>query len=544
MKAVCGQKAAIGRRTTVEGLKTAWLALDARRRAIVVLATLGVFAAIIALSRSAAERDLALLYAGLDRAAIGAVSIALDQRGVMYEVRGDSVFVPMQDRDVLRLSLAAEGMPAMTAQGYELLDTLTGFGTTSQMFDAAYWRAKEGELARTILALPNIRSARVHISTPTNRPFQRDHVTTAAVTVGTAGSPLTTEQVQALRFLVASAVTGLTPQEVAVIDAQYGLIPADGPGYQGGLDHRSEELRARAQRLLEARVGLGNAVVELTVEPVTERESIFERRLDPESRIAISTDVEENSRSTQDGRDASVTVASNLPDGDSAGGGGALASEETGSRALTNFDLSETSREIVRVPGGVRRLTVAVLVNDPVVADASGAVVPAPRPPEELEALRELVASAVGFDEARGDVITVRAMAFESLPVLGTEATLGQSGGIDPMALAKLAVLALVALVLGLFVIRPILLSGRRASLDATSLGLAPPADFPPTGAMPTIVEDVVPASAGMLTPFASRDGAAEDPVMRLRQLISDRQEETAQILQSWIEDPDSKERV
>ncbi|MCC5972875.1 MAG: flagellar M-ring protein FliF [Rubellimicrobium sp.] len=528
----------------MEGLKTAWLGLGTGRRVIVVLASLGVFAAVLALSRSAAERDLALLYAGLDRPAIGSVSMALDQRGVPYEVRGDSVFVPAQDRDVLRLSLAAEGVPAMSGQGYELLDNLSGFGTTSQMFDAAYWRAKEGELARTILALPNIRSARVHISTPTNRPFQRDHAATAAVTVGTSGGPLSAEQVQALRFLVASAVSGLTPQDVAVIDAQHGLIPADGHGYQAGLDHRSEELRARAQRLLEARVGVGNAVVELTVEPVTERESIFERRLDPDSRIAISTDVEESSRSSQDGRDASVSVASNLPDGDAAGGGGALASEETGSRALTNFDMSETSREILRVPGGVRRLTVAVLVNDPVTTDAAGAPVAVPRPQEELDNLRELVASAVGFDAERGDVITVRAMAFEVPPVLGTEATLGTAGGMDFMALARLAVLGLVALVLGLFVIRPILMSGRRAGASATTLGLAPPETFPPTGALPTILEDVASAAPGLPAPSGLRDGPTEDPVVRLRQLIADRQEETAQILQSWIEEPDPKERV
>ena len=205
---------------------SAWSTLDNRRRFIVVAASIAVFAAVLFLARSTATRDVSLLYASLDNATAGDVVASLDQRGIPYEVRGGSIFVPTADRDRLRMSLAAEGLPANSSQGYELLDNLSGFGTTSQMFDAAYWRAKEGELARTILASPHIRAARVHISATSAQPFRREQAPTAAVTVTTVNGTLDMAQADALRFLVASAVPGLAPGEVAVIDGVGGLISA------------------------------------------------------------------------------------------------------------------------------------------------------------------------------------------------------------------------------------------------------------------------------------------------------------------------------
>jgi flagellar M-ring protein FliF len=522
------------RRKTVESLRNAWSGLDVRRRLAVGVATIAMFAAILALARGAATQDMALLYAGLDSSAAGEVVAALEQRGIPFEVRGDAIYVPQAARDIERMALAAEGLPASSSQGYELLDSLSGFGTTSQMFDAAYWRAKEGELARTILSVPNIRSARVHISAPTNRPFQREEKTTAAVTVLTNGGALTASQADALRHLVSSSVSGLSSADVAVIDGENGLIPTGEAGGAAGLSDRSEDLRSRAQRLLEARVGIGNAVVELSLETVTETESFMERRFDPESRVAISTEVEETSSQAQNSGPGDVTVASNLPDGDGADSEGGSNSQDTTSRALTNFEVSETSREVIREPGAVKRLTVAVLVNDVTTLDDLGNATVSPRSEEELGDLRDLVASAVGFDESRGDVITIKSMAFEPVTALGTEATIAPALPLDLMSLIRLGVLALVAVILGLFVVRPILRSARPA-----------PA-LPALEPLP-LEAPIVPA----FTPigFAGADlGIADaeivDPVTRLRRLIEERQDETAQILQNWIEEPDTKERV
>ena len=518
-----------------------------RRRVIVIGATVAVFVAVLALARASTSAEMSLLYANLDNTASGEVVAALDQRGARYEVRGTSIFVPADQRDRLRMTLAAEGLPANTTQGYEILDNLSGFGTTSQMFDAAYWRAKEGELARTMLASPHIKSARVHISSPTGQPFRRDQKPTAAVTVATKLTRLDAAQADALRFLVASSVPGMKPEDVAVIDGANGLVQGDGdPASPGTRENRAEEIRARVERLLAARVGPGNAVVEVSLETVTETESITERKIDPDSRIAISTEVEESSNTSADSRGGDVTVASNLPDGDAEGGEGSSKSETSESRAVTNYEVSETQRELVRAPGAVRRLTVAVLVNAVETTTNSGEVQQTPRPEEELEDLRQLVAAAAGFDADRGDEITIRSMAFEPTgepgQVTGTAAA--SSAPLDVMRLIQTGVLALVALILGLFVVRPIL-AGRRAGgtpgaaqLDDSGAARAAelPAPQPADSAIPALAAPVDRAEAG--GQGQPPPDQADDPVDRLRDLIQDRRQEAVQVLQSWMDDP------
>ena len=522
---------------------TVWSALSMQRRIFVIAATIAVFAAVLLLARGASTQDQSLLFGGLEPRTAGDVIAALDQRGVPYDVRGGAIYVPTAQRDSLRMSLASDGLPANNSQGYELLDQLSGFSTTSQMFDAAYWRAKEGELARTILASPHVRAARVHISTPSTRPFQREQAQTAAVTVTTAGGTLSAPHVKALQYLVAAAVPGLSPDGVAIIDDDGGLM-SDGNDATAALsgDDRATALRLRAERLLAARVGPGNAVVEVSIDTVTETESIIERSVDPDSRIAISTDVTESAGTSTDGRNGDVTVASNLPDGDAGGAAGASSNENSESRTLTNYEVSQTERQLVRAPGAVKRLTVAVLVNETTTAQTDGSATTEPRSEDELRALEALVASAVGLDEARGDVLTLRSLPFEPIVPLGTAAGASAAARVwDMMQLVQMAVLAVVALILGLFVVRPILapkrLNAAPIALDHSTPAEAGPAELPM--AMP-MGDD--PMGNFMATGLdGGENDAPEDPVTRMRRMITDREPETIQILQDWIEDPAPK---
>ena len=525
----------------MSSLNTAWSNLDTGRRVAVVGATAAVFAAVMFMARSTTSTDMSLLYAGLDNATAGGVVAALDQRGIAYDVRGGSIFVPTANRDRLRMTLAGEGLPANSSQGYELLDNLSGFGTTSQMFDAAYWRAREGELARTILSSPHIRAARVHISATSAQPFRREQAPTAAVTVTTVNGSMDANQADALRFLVASAVPGLSTKDVAVIDDVGGLVAgSDGSTLGQDAEERSAELRSRVERLLAARVGPGNAVVEVSVDTVTETESIIERRFDPETRVAISTEVQESTASSQDSTSGDVTIASNLPEGDGAGNAGTATNENSESRAITNYEVSETQREIVRAPGAVKRISVAVMVNDIASVNDDGEAITTPRPEEEIEDLRMLVASAVGFDAERGDEITIRSMAFETLPTLGTEAGGGElpSAPLDLMRIIQTAVLGLVALILGLFVVRPILTSNRPspALLDDSSGG----AGTIVSGPQGAVIDGVATLNTSQTaaTNVSGEASKPEDPVDRLRGLIEDRRDEAIQVLQSWIDEP------
>ncbi|HDR29733.1 MAG TPA: flagellar M-ring protein FliF [Rhodovulum sp.] len=544
----------------MQQLMAIWTGLTPRRRVIVILATVAMFAAVLLLSRAATAPRMALLYSGLDTAAAGEVIRALDQAGVAYEVRGPAIYADARHRDSLRMTLASEGLPANGAAGYELLDGLSGFGTTSQMFDAAYWRAKEGELARTILANPQFRSARVHIATPSARPFARNVKPAAAVTVGAAGGPLAPAQAKALRYLVAASVAGMMPADVSVIDANTGtVVSEDGAASLGGdAEDRAEALKARLERLLAARLGPGRAVVEVTIETETQSESIRERRIDPDSRIAISSENEQRSTSASETGGGAVTVASNLPEGAGASDRQSQR-KESQTQERVNYEVSQTEREILRAPGALKRLSIAVLVDGVAGRDEAGKPTWEPLPEAEIEALRELVASAAGFDGSRGDVITLKSMPFEPVEALGSGpgGSLFSEVSLDPLTLIQLAVLAVVALILGLFVVRPILAGGA----SGASASLPPPQG---AGAEQTWLDGEIDPDDGItpglpmgtmamntLDPEEFTDSgpggggfadggfgaSATDPVGRLRDLIEERRDESVAILRGWMEE-------
>lgn len=538
-----------------------WMRLGLKRQIIVIAATAAMFFAILGMARMTTAPSMTLLYAGLESGAAGDVVRSLEQRGVIFEVRGGAIFVDIKQRDQLRLTLASEGLPANGNRGYELLDQLTGFGTTSQMFDAAYWRAKEGELARTIVANPHISSARVHIASTGSNPFQRGVTPKASVSLTPNGGTISPGQAKAVRYLVASAVAGLAPEDVAVIDANGAVIGAteEAAPSVGGED-RAQILKDRVQRLLEARVGFGNAIVEVAVDTVTESEAIRERRFDPEGRVAISSDTEERTNVSEGGSNGDVTVASNLPDQNDNEGGDRSSSQNSEVRERINYEVSETEREIVRAPGAIKRLSVAVLVNESAVLNAAGETVTAPRAEEEIEALRELVSSAVGFNESRGDIITIKSMALQSIAPSGTSAgtSLMDRFDLDLLSALQMLVLAAVTLILGLFVIRPVLTRtpselpalGAPVGADESRDEAAMSAGSALVGSLPALVDDdeessalsgeMVGADEGMMT-LPALGGGGGDPVERLRNMIGERQEETIEILRGWLEDKEEK---
>ncbi len=534
----------------MQQITTVWSALDPRKRIIVIAAGIAMFTAVLVLARMASAPNMILLYSGLESGPAGEVVTALEQRGVAYEIRGGAIFVDSARRDELRMTLASEGLPANSSKGYELLDGLSGFGTTSQMFDAAYWRAKEGELARTIVSHPAISSARVHIASTGSNPFQRDVRPSASVMINAANGEITGKHAHALKFLVASAISGLSPEDVTVVDSTGGLIGGAEEAPTNATDTRAETMRQSVERLLEARVGHGNAVVEISVDTVTQTESVRERRIDPESRVAISTDSEERSNTASDQGGGDVTVASNLPDGDATGDSSSSQSSET--RERVNYEVSETEREITVAPGAIKRLSVAVLVNGSTGTDADGNDVFQPRTDEELSALRDLVASAVGFNEARGDVITIKTMEFQAITPLGTtaEATLMDRFSLNVMSLIQMTVLALVAIILGLFVLRPLLRTPATVSgSDAALPDMRNETEAIKPEALTGEIDDgtLEPSGLSLLPDRKSvaqntRDDLPallqeeESPVERLRALIGERQDETVEILRSWLE--------
>jgi len=569
----------------VNTLLELWNGLDGRRRGLLIGGLAALAVVLLILTRIASQPSYVLLYSGLDPAAAGEVVEAISARGVAYRVEGESILVDARQRDALRMALAGEGLPANGPQGYELLDQLSGFGTTSQMFDAAYWRAKEGELARTILSSPAIRAARVHIANPSADPFQPMRDVTASVAIRPAAGGLAPGHAQALRFLVASSVPGLSPDNVTIMDADSGQVMGGHEQMTPAADaaDRADQLRLNIERLLAARVGPGNAVVQVSVELENARETILERVIDPESRVIIATETEESENATTDGAGSGVTVASNLPNGAGASGEGSSA-QATESRERVTFDMSELQREIEREPGAVRRITVAVLLNGVETIGANGVAETLPRPEEEIAALTTLVQSAVGFDAERGDLVTIQSMAFDAAAITDlTVSGFADRYNVDLGRIVQTALLALVALGIAFGLIRPMLMrtssaasttgglpqlepvaglpapygNGAGANFNPNALPMATETDFTGSGDMKTdsaasgnglpqlstmgiAFDDALPRMmSGAMAPDLQQNLEDMDPVDRLRFLIQEREEETVQILRSWMNEDD-----
>ncbi len=541
-----------------------WQAQNKRRLAILAAATIVAFLAVLFLTRIATAPRMELLYARLEPAAAGEVVASLEARGVVHEVRGDSIYVSAAERDGLRLQLAGEGLPRTDGTGYELLDGLSGFGTTSQMFDAAYWRAREGELTRTILAGNGVKSARVHIATADASPFSRDRTATASVTIQMVSGGVGAALAQSVQSLVAGAVPNLRVEGVTVIDSASGrVVSGDIAGSEREeRDNRVAEMRNAVENILSARVGDGRYVVELAVETREDREMITERLLDPDSRVVISTDTEERTSSDRGANGAGVTVASNLPDGD-AGASGESESTNAETRERVNYDFSATERQIERAPGAIERVTVAVMVDGVRTAADGGTPVWAPRDEAELAVLQELVQSAVGFREDRGDLVTVRSMEFRAIDAQDAAPALSlpwlSGGQVTQMVTAVL--LTLVAIAALAFFVRPTLRSllvpqglpspdGTAADGDRVGseqnmrMGLPSPIDDGDQGGSDFGGMSDLPDLPGLPDlpdlPSLSDDDdgdSHDDPVERLRQLISERREETIEVLRGWMDE-------
>lgn len=512
-------------------LLKAWNDLPDRRKAMVMAAAIAIALAIAALAKAASTPRLSLLYAGLDPAASGEILQSLETMDVRAEVRGDAIYVPESLRDATRMALAREGLPRQSQAGFEILDDLKSFATSSEMFDATYWRAKEGELARTILAEPGVRAARVHLAIPKRSSFARAQAApSAVVTVRMAQGRLDSRRAQAMRLLVALAVPDLSPDKVAVLDAAGGVVLAPGAGdeTQASINKTNDREKALEQDLvemLEARVGPGNARVKVTLAVSDEQVVRQERLVDPDRR-ALATS--ETSQISEQGSDAGgvVTVASNLPDGDATAATAPAQSRRNESSEATRYELSEVKTEIVTPPGALRQVQVAVLINQPSRTGAEDAQSPPARTNEELESLRKLVSAAIGYNEERGDVVTIESLPFDEPLADGTEATADAVADFlerNLVPILQLVIPALVTLVLALFVLRPLLSGGG----DAAPPSLAGDSVNPALNAAPAAAQ------------IAAHPHAEATPLDQLQRVAAEDKGAASAVLKSWLEQPE-----
>ena len=377
-----------------------------------------------------------LLYAGLDPSEAGRIVARLEEMKVPVEARGDgSVMVPAEQVARLRMQMASEGLPRQAGAGYELLDQANPMQRTSFMQRIQRVRALEGELARTIITMQGVRTARVHIVLPERESFSRDAPPpTASVTVTTAlGQRLGAGQAQAIRLLVAGAVPRLKQEDVSVVDPSGIVLAADGG--LGAAAGRIGELRAAQEHalqksvldLLEPLVGRGKVRAIASVEIEGARTVARAETFDPMGQVERGRQSQNEAETSEEGRGQQpVTVGQNLPNQQTGNAQGRSSTNAQRSNETVNYEISSKVEETTREPGAVRRVSVAVVVDGLTGADGSAQ----PRPKEELDRLAALVRSAVGFDERRGDRITVDTLRFIPDEGAGSLAGLEPDGGL------------------------------------------------------------------------------------------------------------------
>lgn len=371
--------------------------------------------------RMATAPTYGTLYGGLDPAEAGSVVDALERSGFQVVISGGGSIIQVPEKDIARarMLLAEEGLPGEGNPGWEIFDEASGLGMNTFMQQVNRLRALEGELARSIRTIQGVEAARVHLVMPDREAFSRVRPEpSASVIVQTRpGDQLTRRQAIAIRALVASAVPSLVQSRVTILSATGEAILSEDDAADATINGMASNIEERLSRgisdILAARVGAGNVRISLKVDLETERQVIRSQSFDPEQQVVRSTETREEIAEDSKGA-APVDVGANLPDPFATGTGGDSVSNNSNSRsdAVVNYEIGNTQTEIVREPGDVRKISVAVLVNGLASTDVDGNRVYEERTPAELERLSELVRGAIGFDAARGDVVSVDSLQF------------------------------------------------------------------------------------------------------------------------------------
>jgi flagellar M-ring protein FliF len=377
--------------------------------------------------------NMSPLYSGLADRDVGEITAQLDSANVPYELDSatGSLLVPADRKYEVRMQLASAGLPRGAGFGIEEMPDRSSFGQTPFMENALYVRAVETELARTIGSMQPVETARVHLALPPQSVFlrQKREPSASVMLKLFSGRRLDQEQVQAVVHLVASSVPDLVPSRVTVVDQTGALLTAENGDSTANLtssqfDYRKQvesDYAQRIQGLLGSIVGPERVRASVSAEiDFTQIEQTRES-FDPNVQLVRSEQTSEDTR-RGDGVQGIPGALSNQPPevaAPAAGAGAATAAAEAVSTSRTqtrNFELDKTVSHTRGAVGSIKRLSIGVLVDNKPPAQRNGD--PIPLTEQELASLTDIVRQAVGFDESRGDTISVVNSAFQPVAQL------------------------------------------------------------------------------------------------------------------------------
>lgn len=437
----------------------------------VAVFSIALFAVIIIQARTA---DYQLLYANLEQKDASAITTWLKGQRINYQLKnnGKNIWIPADKIYESRLDLAAIDLPSGGGVGFEVFDKQS-FALTDFVQKVNYTRALQGELARTVTSLGPVESTRVHLALPEKRLFknQQKLATASVIVTLVPGRSLDKEQVQGIIHLISGSVTGLSPENVTVINANGKIlegmdtdkdeqrISVDMLAFQQEVEHR---LEMRAQDLLDKTMGYGRAMVRVTATLDFAKIEKTEELFDADDPVVRSEQTQEESSGSQ-GSGGIPGVQSNLQ-GNSAGQTISTPGSNKSSRII-NYEISKSVSKIINPVGSIKALSVSVLIADKIVPakDENGDASISPRSEEELKAIESMVASALGLVTDRGDVINVTSMPFmekaeEQLVAEGLPKNLLY----EYLPMVKIGLLFIGALLFYFLLVRPIIKTMKR----------------------------------------------------------------------------------
>lgn len=403
-----------------------WKQLGLNQRISVVLAAGVVLLAMLGVGYWSTRVDFGLLYGRLDDTEAAKVVAYLDEAKIPYRLGQGALYVPRDQIHAIRMQLASRGIPRGDGVGFEIFDK-PNFGISDFVQRANYVRAMQGELARTIAQLDEVEAARVMIVMPENRLLvDRQKQTTASVFIRTRGAGISPALVNSIRFLVANSVEGLNPGQVTVVDNRGNVLSENAePDSLVGLT--ASQLKARreleqyfgkkAESMLEAVLGPGQAVVRVSAEINADTLTKTEEKFNPDGQVERSnTTTDETIDANNASGSGAPGVTSNLGFDTNYVGAGPVNSTRTKKKVTnTEFEIDKTTSSLTQLAGGVKRLTAAVFVASKM-EGAGSARKAVPRSTEELQKLRRIVQHALGLAApATGtvsDQITLEEMPF------------------------------------------------------------------------------------------------------------------------------------
>jgi len=433
------------------------------------------------------EPSYGRLYSEIGESDVAEILEVLNKENIKYKVENGSgaIMVPMDQVSTIKLKLAAQGLPKSNSLGYELLDKDQGFGASKSVETMRFQRALEGEIARTIMSIQNIKMARVLLALPAQSVFVRERKKPSASVIVNLyqGRSLDKGQVESIIHLVASSVPQLEAEQVTVVDQKGQLLNSNDSSVAGNLTSKQfeykknieEHLMGRIENILSPLVGGDGMRVQISADVDFTETDRTQEMFNPDLPALRSeqTSEEQSTQSAIQGVPGALsnqpTPAGVAPDpaaaaaATAASGSPVTATSSTAStppgsaskNATRNYELDKTITHTRLATGALRRLSVAVVVDDRHIAQSDGIVKAQSYSQEDIHRFSDLVKQAVGFDSSRGDQVTVTNVAFkidelvEALPAI----PIWEQGWFLDLMKQAAAVLAVLFLLFG--VLRP-----------------------------------------------------------------------------------------